>query len=60
MGMGLPISQTILENHDGEIWAESEPDQGTRFHVRLPITDIANNAIADNAEPQPPLTAEMR
>ncbi len=24
MGMGLPISQTILENHDGSIWAESD------------------------------------
>ena len=37
MGMGLPISQTILENHDGRIWAESEPGQGTVFHVMLPV-----------------------
>jgi hypothetical protein len=36
MGMGLTISQTILENHEGRIWAESEPGHGTVFHVALP------------------------
>jgi hypothetical protein len=33
MGMGLPISQTIIENHNGEIWAESEPGIGTVFRA---------------------------
>lgn len=37
MGMGLPISQTILENHDGRIWAESTPGRGTTVHVTLPL-----------------------
>ena len=37
MGMGLPISQTILENHDGTIWVESPPGSGATFHVRLPV-----------------------
>jgi PAS domain S-box-containing protein len=36
MGMGLTISQTIVENHEGRIWAESEPGRGTVFHVALP------------------------
>ncbi|MGE5154557.1 MAG: ATP-binding protein, partial [Bdellovibrio bacteriovorus] len=36
MGMGLTISQTILENHEGRIWAESEAGRGTVFHVALP------------------------
>jgi len=64
MGMGLPISQTILENHDGEIWAESEPGAGSVFHVRLPI---AASALAEGAEAansthhdEPPLAAGMR
>jgi signal transduction histidine kinase len=39
MGMGLPISQTIVENHDGRIWAESEPGRGTLFHVALPLSE---------------------
>jgi C4-dicarboxylate-specific signal transduction histidine kinase len=37
MGMGLPISQTILENHGGRIWAESDPEGGAVFYVRLPL-----------------------
>lgn len=36
MGMGLPISQTILHNHQGEIWADSGPGV-TVFYVRLPL-----------------------
>ncbi len=39
MGMGLPISQTIVENHDGRIWAESEPGRGTFFQVALPLSE---------------------
>lgn len=37
MGMGLPISQTILENHGGKVWAESLPQGGVVFHIRLPM-----------------------
>ncbi len=49
MGMGLPISQTIVENHDGRIWAESEPGRGTVFHLALPCSEPAE---ADESEPE--------
>lgn len=36
MGMGLAISQTIIEAHGGEIWVESKANQGTTFRFILP------------------------
>lgn len=41
MGMGLPISQTILDNHDGRIWAESTPGAGAVFCVSLPVVEAS-------------------
>jgi len=35
-GLGLPISQKIVEHHGGSIWVESEPGQGASFVVDLP------------------------
>ena len=36
MGMGLAISQTIIEAHGGSIWMESSAMQGTTFTFILP------------------------
>jgi len=42
MGMGLSISQSIVNNHGGRIWFTGNRDQGTTFHVSIPsgIMDI--------------------
>ncbi len=37
MGLGLSISHTIVEAHRGRLWATSEPEGGTCFHLTLPI-----------------------
>ena len=34
-----PASHGIISRHGGEILALSEPGEGTRFEVRLPISD---------------------
>ena len=35
-GLGLPVSQKILQEHNGEIRVESEPGQGSQFILDLP------------------------
>ncbi|WP_323791377.1 HAMP domain-containing sensor histidine kinase [Nocardioides sp.] len=37
-GLGLYISRRIVEDHDGRIWAQSEPGGATTFVVELPST----------------------
>jgi two-component system sensor histidine kinase KdpD len=36
-GLGLPIARTIIESHGGQIWAESQPGEGSTFHFTLPL-----------------------
>jgi two-component system sensor histidine kinase KdpD len=36
-GLGLSIVKTIATDHRGHVWAEGEPDYGTRFSLSLPI-----------------------
>lgn len=37
-GLGLPIAHTIVQSHNGRIWAESQPGAGTTFFFALPTT----------------------
>jgi signal transduction histidine kinase len=36
-GLGLAIAKSIVEKHDGRIWAESKPGEGTTIIIHLPI-----------------------
>ena len=36
-GLGLPISQRIIHQHNGAIEVESIPNEGTTFYIKLPV-----------------------
>jgi PAS domain S-box-containing protein len=41
MGIGLAVSRSVIEAHDGQLWAENNPDYGAKFSVKLPCAQHA-------------------
>jgi len=44
-GIGLALCRRIVDNHQGHIFATSEPDAGTTFHVILPVSQAAGQLM---------------
>jgi signal transduction histidine kinase len=44
MGVGLSICRSIIEQHNGRIWAEPNPGGGTVFRFTLPA--VRERAVA--------------
>ena len=45
LGMGLALCRTIVEAHEGHIWAENHSDGGTTFFIELPICESGNERV---------------
>jgi len=45
-GLGLSLAYRIVENHEGQIRAESRPEKGTTFSIILPIGTQENRGDA--------------
>ena len=50
-GLGLPVSQKILNEHGGKILVDSTPGRGSRFTLEMP-------AVLPDAAPKAPATSE--
>jgi PAS domain S-box-containing protein len=44
MGIGLAVSRSIVEAHDGRLWAENNPDGGATFNIALPLSSVSRNS----------------
>ena len=44
MGMGLSVSKTIVERHEGKLWASANDGPGSTFTFSIPSTPGANTA----------------
>jgi two-component system sensor histidine kinase HydH len=52
-GLGLPISQRIVQNHQGAIEVGRSPEDGARFTVLLPAVEAKPSASAEPHLPRP-------
>ena len=52
MGMGLAVTQTIIEAHGGDLWVESNAMEGTTFTFILPPAGLEK--VKDGDLPVPP------
>lgn len=50
LGMGLAISQSIIESHGGKLWYTHNENRGMTFHFSLPVASVdQRNVSADTA-----------
>lgn len=48
VGLGLAIVKHIVAAHRGRVWVESQPGQGARFVVELPLGESNQCSVASN------------
>jgi signal transduction histidine kinase len=46
LGLGLFISHEIIQQHQGRMWLESQPGQGSVFYIALPLTNPSQKPAA--------------
>lgn len=47
-GLGLTICKKIIEDHQGKIWAENNPESGATFYFSLPFEQKVGQPVSSN------------
>jgi PAS domain S-box-containing protein len=50
-GLGLAVASQVVQQHEGHIYAESAPGEGTTFHIVLPAA--SDSSVAAVPQPAP-------
>jgi signal transduction histidine kinase len=45
MGIGLAVSRSIVESHEGRLWAENNKTGGATFNVALPLSHASSSTV---------------
>lgn len=53
MGIGLSVSRTIVENHQGRLWAERNEGPGSTFCFSIPSRRVGESAKVPRIAPAP-------
>jgi signal transduction histidine kinase len=49
-GLGLAVSYGIVQNHQGNIWVFSQPEQGTCFTIEIPLLEGPSSIKTEGRE----------
>jgi signal transduction histidine kinase len=49
MGIGLSIARTIVEAHNGQIFAENQTGGGAIFRIQLPLSHQRNRSLTQQS-----------
>ncbi len=59
-GLGLPLAARIIDMHGGQMRLESEPGQGSRFIIRLPLASGGNRRQSRPGDSSPKSATHAR